>query len=392
MVCPKCGKVYNNRLKFCISCGAELVEGEDNQATDTAITMSGGVFGNIAEFPTEAEQSGFVREIDHVKKKDTDTAELPLSEQETVPVTVKSAEKSAAGGKRFARNTAVVLMSAVLFAAMTLLLCTYAGRLLTSESTINDAVRNIDLLNIPVSELGVIQTEGYNIPSGATVEEAITVMTAGSGITSGNIRRICENSTFRSFLSGIVTEYAEYLRNGTQPDKLTAERIKNLLSENLSVINRNTGYPLIDSDIELAYAEIERSSAAFESLSVNGIESTPAGKYIRLVRALISVPAMIAEAAAVAAAILIIAVTAKKLPKTLKAVGVPCIAAGAAVLILTFLTSMQIGPFSALTGLEREVLKAVTASTELNFYQIGGVLVFAGTAASVWAASLQRTE
>ena len=45
------------------------MEGEDNQATDTAITMSGGVFGNIAEFPTEAEQSGFVREIDHVKKK-----------------------------------------------------------------------------------------------------------------------------------------------------------------------------------------------------------------------------------------------------------------------------------------------------------------------------------
>lgn len=367
------------------------MEGEDNQATDTAITMSGGVFGNIAEFPTEAEQSGFVREIDHVKKKDTDTAEPPLSEQEAVPVTVKTEEKIA-GGKRFARNTAVVLMSVVLFAAITLLLCTYAGRLLTSESTINDAVRNIDLLNIPVSELGVIQTEGYNIPSDATVEEAITVMTAGSGITSGNIRRICENSTFRSFLSGIATEYAEYLRNGTQPDKLTAERIKKLLSENLSVINQNTGYPLIDSDIELAYAEIEKSSAAIESLSVSGIESTPAGKYIRLVRALISAPAMIAEAAAVAAAALIIAVTAKKLPKTLKAVGVPCIAAGAAVLILTFLTSMQIGPFSALTGLEREVLKAVTASTAANFYQIGGVLVFAGTAASVWAASLHRTK
>ncbi len=382
MICPNCKKVYNNRVSYCISCGTELVPEEksetdkpdtENPAEKSTAAEPGGVFGGEV-FAEKDSEHGFVRKINMTSGASTEKISLE-------PVSVKKTGGSREGlCRRIISGTASAALSVLLAAAFVLMFGTLAGRELTDEKNISNGVRSVDLLSVPISEIGLLSTEDYEIPSDATLEEAVAVMTAGSGVTGGNIRSIYENSTISSFLSSVAADYARYLRNGTQPDKITADKVKEILSENVSIISRNTGFNLTDADIALAYSEIEKSSKLLEALSVSSLESR-AGDYIRLARAYISVPALAAEASAAVIIIAMIYLINRKAKTVLRYGGIPIAASGLAALIFTFMFSMQIGFFSGFSGLEREIAKGASAAAADGMYRTGAAFFFIGAAA-----------
>ena len=115
------------------------------------------------------------------------------------------------------------------------------GRAITDESNAAEAVRNMDILNIPAKELHISAFENDTFSDDSTVGEAIAAMTVGSGVDESNIRRIYERSTVKEFIGNTAAEYAEYIRSGEKPEEVTPEKVKSLLGENISVIFVNNG-------------------------------------------------------------------------------------------------------------------------------------------------------
>lgn len=385
MICPNCKKTYNSHQNYCISCGTVLVP----ETPEEEQNMRKGVFEDI---PSTAEEKAAMTSVEPEKissvEESKDFSGNFTSENKTA-ITMKrhSSEKLFS---RIMKGTAASVFSLLLFCTSVLVLGTVAGRSLTDRKNIYNAVRSIDLLDIPCSQLGMNVGE-YGIPDNATVEEAIAVMTNGSGVDRGNIRSIYEASTITDYLAEKAAEYGEFLRNGTRPGNITADELKNLLNENVPVINRNTGYTLIESDIDMAYEEIERASDSLNLLSASAVENSSAGGYIRLARAYISVPFMAAELILGAVIIVIIAITCKSVSGTLKYTGIPLIVSGAASLVMTFMLSMQIGAFSGQTGLSRELIRCASAAVSENLYRAGGVLLVSGILALALSAAADYT-
>lgn len=387
MICPKCGKTYNNKVTYCISCGAELVPEEKTVAEETAAAETPSAEGIFDGITSESETPR-----NNIMMSSSASVEEPAEPPETkAEIPVKEKRSASEIGKAVLKRTVSACLSVLLAAAALLGFGTAAARELTDKSVVAEAVRSADLLSVPAKELGITENSGFDIPEEATVEEAVAVMAAGSGVDSGNIRRIYESSTLKEFISGAAAEYAEYLRSGSQPNKLTAERIKAVFLENLSVISSNTGVNLSESDIELACREIERTGEILSSISVSSIENGASGKYIRIARAYMSVPVLIAEAAAAAVIIALLAIVNKNASAALKYTGVPVFIAGAAALAATFMFTMQIGPFSGLTGLTLETVKGLSAAASGSLYRMGGTMLFIGAAAMSVSAAMKKS-
>ncbi|MGN0587661.1 MAG: hypothetical protein ACI4JF_10275 [Oscillospiraceae bacterium] len=401
MKCPKCSKIYNNHLKFCISCGTELVPGDNEAVSDN----NGGVFDDIPPMPAEqpssaeqvstaehqpsmpnsnitisAEDNGFVRNISMTSSADKHKMiEIPIRRKDGIC-------------GRALKKVGAAALSLLLFAALGLGTFSSAARALTDKENIRRGIDSINLLDIPFSEMNILSTDGYEIPQDATLEEAIMVMTAGSGVNSGNIRKIYESSTLKPFLTDIAADYGEYIRSGVQPGKITAAQITSVLKENLSIISAGTGQPLSEADIALACEEIERSSAILEQLSVSGLEMGESGRLIRLVRAFMSVPVIMAELGAAVLVIALMYLLLRSGTKTAQYCGTAALLCGGLVLAFTFLFSMQIGPFSAGSGLISEVLRGASAAVSPLLWRAGVGMAVVGAAAIIWAQSIKHTK
>lgn len=356
MICPNCGKTYGNKITYCISCGTalenekEAPEKEMPETEEPPITVTS---SQITDEPkTEA-----VRSISMT----------------TLPENEKSAEKIKSAGA--SGGVVSALIAILLYAAMLLIFTSCIGRAATDESNILKAVRNMDLLNIPAKELGI---DGADISDNSTVSEAIAAMAVGSGVDSGNIRQIYERSTVRDFIGNTIADYAEYIRSGKKPDKITADSIKALFGENISVINTNIGTELSQNDIELAYKQIELSEDILSALDMSKLEEGSIGNIFKAVRAFISVPAIIAELVFAAVAAVFIFVANKNSVRSMRFCGIPVFLAGLTTAMLTFMFSMQLGFFGNMSGLTKEAATGIAASLSENAYQISVIMMILG--------------
>lgn len=363
MVCPKCGKTYGNKITYCISCGIPL-EAEENTAAEISseqeakpITLSPNHF--VSEMPLD-EPAPSVRSISMTS--------LPEREERKAP--------KRSGG--VAKAAASVFLSAALFGAMILFFGSSIGRAITDGSNAAEAVRSIDILNIPAKELNISAPDNGGFSDDRTVGEAIAAMTVGSGVDESNIRRIYERSTVREFIGNTAAEYAEFIRNGKKPEEVTPERVKSLLGENLSVISTNTGVELTDDDLELAYEQIELSRDALSVLSASNLEQGSSGTVLKILRAFLSTPILIAELILSAVLIISVAVINKNKRRSMSFCGVPILLAGFAAVVFTFMFSMQLGVFSGFDGLVKEAAAGISAAVSQNAYRISAVMIVIG--------------
>lgn len=361
MICPKCGKTYGNKISYCISCGIPL-EPEDEASAETVsgqetrpITLSPNLFA-----------------------ADTPLTEPAPSAVRAISMTSSNEKKHRRSSHGFVGSAVSVFLSAALFGTMLLFFGSTVGRAVTDENNAAEAVRSMDILSIPAKELKISDPEGEKFSDGRTVGEVIAAMTVGSGVDENNIRRIYERSTVKEFIGNTAAEYAEYIRNGKKPEEVTPERIKSLLGENISVISTNTGVELSESDLELAYEQIELSGDALSCLSVSNLEQSSSGPVLKVLRAFLSAPIVISELVFAAALIFSIAVINKNRTRSMGFCGIPIFLAGVTAAVFTFMFSMQLGLFGGLDGLVKETAAGISAAVAQNAYQISAAMMLTG--------------
>lgn len=375
MICPNCGKEYNEKMTCCISCGADLVPYE--QETEQTF---------IEPLIPEAETIAKIPETEFVHQIERNDV-LPTTEEIEIPVKAKKSSLSFSSAAKFSGSLAVsVLMLAFILlsaAAATL-------RLVTDKEIISEFTGKLDVMSLPAAQT-VIPSEAYGIAADATVQEAIFVMSDGTGLTRDDIRTIYEASTMKDFLASQLTGYAEFIRSGNVPEKLTSEKLKSVFSENLGLIGNAMGKPLSQHDINLAFAEIDKVQPALDKISPANIESSFGGNLLTLIRLFGSMPVIVGTAALAAAMFPLLGVINRKGARVLLWGGSAILTGGAAVLAATFLFSVQV-PFSGQDRLVKSLAKCAADVISPDLYRIGAALAIFGVLLLIWAGTLRKSR
>lgn len=368
MICPNCGKEYNEKMTCCISCGADLVEAEK----ETEVMPEDAVVPEAEPLVNPS-----VPEFEYVR---SDAVVSFDSEDMIVPIKHRSRKTSLSDVARFAGS----LVTAVLMFALIMTSSAAAVfRLLTDKNKIADFTEKLDIMALPA--------ENFVDDGSVTIQDAVYTMSQGTGLTRDNIRTIYEKSSAKKFLAAQLTGYAEYIRSGTVPERLTAEQLKKVFDENIPLIDSTMGYPLNEHDIALARAEIERAEPLLEMLSHENVERTIGENTLVAIRLFSSVPTIVCTAVLAGSMLLIFRGINKKSTKVLNWGGGTILAGGAAVLASAFLLSIQL-PYRNTDRFVRTVLKCVCDVISPDMYRIGGTLAVLGFVMLIWAESLRRSR
>ncbi len=392
MICPKCGKEYNEKMTCCISCGADLVPSETEQAvTEQEQEPFEPIIPEAAYKKTDKprpvyEKADFVRELSgHSPVPVGVYGELPseLPEVEIIPIKERT-RPTLSGAAKFAGSlTASLLMLGfiLLFSAAVTV------RLITSESKIARFTESLDVMNLPASEAS-IPAEGYGAAEDATVQEAIYAMSQGTGLSREDIKNIYEASTVRSFITAQLTEYAEFIRSGKIPEKLTADKLKSVFSENIGVIGGAMDVPLSQHDINLAFSEIDSVQPVLDRLSPTSLENMLGDDGITALRLLSSVPVIVTAAALAASMLPLLRAMNRKTAPMLKWGGSALLAGGAAVSAAVFLLTVR--PVSAADKLLSSAAQCAAEVIAPDLYRIAGALAVLGAVMLIWGKSLKK--
>lgn len=386
MVCPNCGKEYNEKMTCCISCGADLVPCEhDREQTEfePLIPESGERSEALPQLAEE--KNGFVREmVGHspVPPVSKVSAEIVTD----TPLTVSQPRMSVSGAVRFAGS---FIVSVMIFAFIVLFTAAMSVRLITDSENISRFAETLDVMNLPAAD-AAIPLDGYSVSEDATVQEAIYVMSQGTGLSREDIKVIYETSTMRGFLTSCLLEYAEFIRSGKIPEKITSDNLKSVFSENLGLIDSAIGKPLSQHDINLAFSEIDRVQPVLEKLSPASLENMLGEGGLAALRLLSSLPVIIGAAALAAAMFPLLRVINKKNSGMLRWGGCSVLIGGVAVLASMFIFTVQ--PFFGQDKLMRSITKCVAETVAPDLYRIGAALAVTGAVMLIWAGTLRKTE
>ena len=382
MICPNCGKEYNEKMTCCISCGAELVphEHDTEQVCFEAIIPE--AVPEEVDLPAAV---GFVRELEG-------HSEHPPEPEETVeiPVPVKSVNKKSSAAAA-ARGIGSFAAAMAMFALIILTAASLAIRLITDSEKISQFTSRLDVMSLPAAQTVMLTAYDYEISPDATIQEAIFIMSTGTGLTRDDIREIYESSTVQNFLSKQLSGYAEFIREGELPEKLTSEKLKEVFSENISLISDAIGKPLTQHDIELAFAELDRTEPVLEAIAPSRLENVVGETTLTMLRLISSLPVIIGEGAAAAAMLVVLWAINRKAGKILGWGGAAVFAGGAAVLITVFLFSVQVF-FSGMDRLVKSVAKCAAEVIAPDIYRFGGTLAILGAVMLLWAFTLKNAR
>lgn len=382
MICPNCGKEYNEKMTCCISCGAELVPRELDSEQICFDPVLPEALPEEKNMPAE---NGFVRGLEGHSK-------YPPEHVETVeiPVPVKSVKKKSSAAAA-ARGIGSFAAAVSMFALIILTAASLAIRLITDSEKISRFASGLDVMSLPAAQTVMLTAYDYEISADATVQEAIFIMSNGTGLTREDIRKIYESSTFQAFLAEQLSGYAEFIREGELPEKLTSEKLKEVFSENISLISDAIGKPLTQHDIELAFAELDRTEPVLEAIAPSRLENAVGEVPLTLLRLVSSLPVMIGEGAAAAAMLAVLWAINRKPAKILGWGGAAVFAGGAAVLVTVFLFSAQVF-FSGMDRLVKSVAKCAAEVVAPDVYRFGGTLAVLGAVMLLWALTLKNAK
>lgn len=387
MICPNCGKEYNEKMTCCISCGAELVPNEH----DTEQVCFESILPEAVPEEDVPAEVGFVRELEGHSEhppEPAETVEIP------VPVrSVRSAKdaKKKSSAAAAARGIGSLAAAMAMFALIILTAASLSVRLITDSDKISQFTSRLDVMSLPAAHTVMLTAYDYEISPDATIQEAIFIMSDGTGLTREDIRKIYESSTVQNFLSDQLSGYAEFIREGELPEKLTSEKLKEVFSENISLISEAIGKPLTQHDIELAFAELDRTEPVLEAIAPARLENIVGEATLTLLRLVSSLPVIIGEGAAAAAMLVILWAINRKPGKILGWGGAAVFAGGAAVLIIVFLFSVQVF-FAGMDRLFKSVAKCAAEVIAPDIYRFGGTLAILGAVMLLWALTLKNAK
>lgn len=379
MICPNCGKEYNEKMTCCISCGAELVPHEHNTEQVCFEPIIPEAIPEDSDIPAV---SGFVRELER-------RSERPPQPEENIEIPVPVKKKSSAAAA--ARGIGSFAAAMAMFALIILTAASLTIRLITDSEKISRFTSRLDVMSLPAAQTVMLTAYDYEISPDATIQEAIFIMSDGTGLTREDIRKIYESSTVQNFLSDQLSGYAEFIREGELPEKLTSEKLKEVFSENISLISDAIGKPLTQHDIELAFAELDRTEPVLEAIAPSRLENVVGEATLTLLRLVSSLPVIIGEGAAAAAMLAVLWAINRKPGKILGWGGAAVFAGGSAVLIIAFLFSVQVF-FAGMDRLFKSIAKCAAEVIAPDIYRFGGALAILGAVMLLWALTLKNAK
>lgn len=382
MICPNCGKEYNEKMTCCISCGAELVPREHDSEQICFDPVLPEAVPEEKDIPAAV---GFVRELEGHSEHPPEPAETV-----EIPVPVRSVKKKSSAAAA-ARGIGSFAAAMAMFALIIMTAASLAVRLITDSEKISRFTSQLDVMSLPAVRTVMLTAHDYEISADATVQEAIFIMSSGTGLTREDIRKIYESSTVQTFLSEQLSGYAEFIREGELPEKLTSEKLKEVFSENISLISDAIGKPLTQHDIELAFAELDRTEPVLEAIAPSKLENIVGEATLTLLRLVSSLPVIIGEGAAAAAMLVVLWAINRKPGKILGWGGAAVFAGGFAVLITVFLFSAQVF-FSGMDRLVKSVAKCAADVIAPDIYRFGGTLAVLGAVMLLWALTLKNAK
>lgn len=389
MICPNCGKEYNEKMTCCISCGSPLVAFE--QDTDQVIfepLIPEAVPADESIDVKSSEnisQNGFVRVHEKNSGNSSETVEeLP---EDTIPVRVTGERKSSS--PKAAVNILSFAAAAMMFAFILLAAASLTARLITDSKKISEFAADLDVMNLPAVRAGMTSYGGYDIADDATVLEAVFIMSEGTGLTRDDIRKIYENSTASEFLASQLGGYASFIREGEMPEKLTSEKLKAVFSENIDLISESIGKPLSMHDIDLAFSELDRAEPVLEAIAPAKLEGALGDGALTAVRLFSSLPVIISESIAAAVMLVVLRALNKRPERVLGWGGGAVLAGGAAILLVSFLCSVQVF-FTGQDRFVRSIVKSVTDVISPDLYRLGGILAALGAVMLMGALTIRK--
>ena len=379
MICPNCGKEYNEKMTCCISCGAELVPHEHNTEQVCFEPIIPEAIPEDSDIPAV---SGFVRELER-------RSERPPQPEENIEIPVPVKKKSSAAAA--ARGIGSFAAAMAMFALIILTAASLTIRLITDSEKISRFTSRLDVMSLPAAQTVMLTAYDYEISPDATIQEAIFIMSDGTGLTREDIRKIYESSTVQNFLSDQLSGYAEFIREGELPEKLTSEKLKEVFSENISLISDAIGKTLTQHDIELTFAELDRTEPVLEAIAPSRLENVVGEATLTLLRLVSSLPVIIGEGAAAAAMLAVLWAINRKPGKILGWGGAAVFAGGSAVLIIAFLFSVQVF-FAGMDRLFKSIAKCAAEVIAPDIYRFGGTLAILGAVMLLWALTLKNAK
>lgn len=385
MLCPNCGKEYNEKMTCCISCGASLIACEPDSDQILFEPLIPEAVPDEASQEITSEEAG----PEHDPEETSEHSEAEPHSSEDIPAAVS--RRGNLSAVKAVKNIGSFAAAAVMLFFLLLTALSLTVRLITDSSKIAEFADSLDVMSLPAAETGMISTEGYDIAQDATLQEAIYVMSTGTGLTRENIREIYESSTVSEFLASQLGGYADFIREGDLPEKLTTEKLKALFSENIDLISQAIGKPLSQHDIDLAFSELDRTENVLETIAPSNIESIIGNGSLTAVRLFSSLPVIIGEGCAAAAMLIILWAINRRPGRVLGWGGSAVLAGGATILLTTFLCSVQVF-FADQDRFFRSIAKCAADVIAPDIYRFGGTLAAVGIVMLLWAATLHKSR
>ncbi len=389
MICPNCGKEYNEKMTCCISCGSPLVACEQDTDQVTFEPLIPEAVPADENFDVKSSvnisQNGFVRGYEKDPGNSSGVGEE--KPEDTIPVRVTGGRKSSS--PKAAVNILSFAAAAVMFAFILLAAASLTVRLITDSRKISEFAADLDVMNLPAVHTGITSYGGYDIADDATVLEAVFIMSEGTGLTRDDIREIYKNSTASEFLASQLGGYASFIREGEMPEKLTAEKLKAVFSENIDLISESIGKPLSMHDIDLAFSELDRAEPVLEAIAPAKLEGALGDGALTAVRLFSSLPVIISEGIAAAVMLVVLRALNKRPERVLGWGGGAVLAGGTAILLVSFLCSVQVF-FTGQDRFVRSIVKSITDVINPDLYRLGGILAALGAVMLMGALTIRK--
>jgi hypothetical protein len=392
LFCGKCGTKFPDGTSTCSSCGAvypnhtEFAEPDTFQSQPVTITEPVLPAGSITAADTAPQT--------------TETAETIVTSgvQADSPVTAVS-NREMSGGKKVAFAVLSVLVSLVLFAAVTVIQSAAVARETVKPQAVQAMARtiidDINIADLPVG--GMIDDFGIHVPdfgrclltSNAILSEVIynslhEYYIDTYGIDESDVRRILDTSELNDFIAGIANQGIKFIMTGEHEDDVivSTDDIVELVSGNAAIIDNAIEHFRFDANEEYRTILAE----TLQRSEIDGITwgdvavSAPQIREIRegfgLFNRFTSVGLIVAAVLAVLLIAALFAMNQRRMSNLLFFVGIPCFLSGAAVTVSGFFTGTALNMIAAETNIP--TTPAVESAVEQAFAGVSGSIILAG--------------
>lgn len=225
-----------------------------------------------------------------------------------------------------------VLMSLCILLTVALLTLRTATRQDTLETAVEEMVGDLDLTQIPASELMSNAESGQSM-AGYIAHEIERSYVVEINVDEDAVQTFLEDSDFMPFIAEKLGEYVDDVRNDRRGSGLSEQELTDLMWDNRTQIEELVGIPLTQTDIDNVIQRMDQQGLMRE-LRAGTLKSTLPGGYAAVQVALSDITILVMAALMVILALLIAKGYSWNICRCCGSVGMTMLVSGGVFLVL----------------------------------------------------------